>query len=77
MCRHFHPNNPNTASRVAYYAEQALRKHEPRIREINVRAHPDRNDENVLMLDVAYKLIHDNSIYNMVYPFYLRREQDL
>jgi phage baseplate assembly protein W len=73
----FHPNNPNTASRVAYYAEQALSKYEPRIRDIAVRAHPDARDENVLVLDIRYKLIHDNHINNMVYPFFLRREQDL
>ncbi len=73
----FHPNNPNTASRVSYYAERALVKLEPRIRDIAIRSTPDFNNENVLMLDIRYKLIHDNSINNMVYPFYLRREQDL
>ena len=73
----FHPNSPNTASRVAYYAEQALAKHEPRIRDLQIRAHPDANNENVLMLEINYKLIHDNAMQNMVYPFYLRREQDL
>lgn len=73
----FHPNNPNTAARVAYYAELALRKHEPRIEDIQCRAHPDSQNENVLMLDVRYRLIHDNVLQNMVYPFFLRREQDL
>ena len=73
----FHPNNPNTASRVGYYAEQALTKHEPRVRAVTIRAHPDANAENVLVLDIRYKLIHDNVLHNMVYPFYLRREQDL
>ena len=73
----FHPNNPNTASMVAYYAEQALVKHEPRIQDISIRAFPDPGEENVLRLEVKYKLIHDNVLRNMVYPFYLRREQDL
>ena len=73
----FHPNNPNTASLVAYYAERALVKHEPRIENIEIRAYPDQESENMLMLDVKYKIIHDNVLRNMVYPFYLRREQDL
>ncbi|MFT5431175.1 MAG: phage baseplate assembly protein W [Myxococcota bacterium] len=73
----FHPNNPTTASTVAYYAERSLVKHEPRIENIQVRAHPDPNNENTLLLDVRYSVIHDNEMKNMVYPFYLRREQDL
>lgn len=73
----FHPNNPNTASLVAYYAERALVKHEPRVEDIEIRAYPDRDNENTLLLDVKYKIIHDNTLRNMVYPFYLRREQDL
>ncbi len=73
----FHPNNPNTAASVAYSAERALVKHEPRIVNVEIRARPNAEDENVLMLDINYKVIHDNVMKNMVYPFYLRREQDL
>jgi phage baseplate assembly protein W len=73
----FHPNTPNTASLVGYYATQALQKYEPRIQNIDVRAHPDSHDENVLVLNISYKIINDNTMRNMVYPFYLRREQDL
>ena len=73
----FHPNTANTASMVGYHAEQALLKHEPRIQNIGVRALPDPNNENTLLLEIKYKLIHDNTLRNMVYPFFLRREQDL
>lgn len=73
----FHPNSPNTASAVAYYAEQALMKLEPRVHNVAIYARPDKDDENVLMMDIKYKIIHDNVLHNMVYPFYLRREQDL
>ena len=73
----FKPNNANTASMVAYLAQQALVKHEPRIESIDVQAYPDEKNENVLLLNVNYKIIHDNVLRNMVYPFYLRREQDL
>ena len=73
----FHPNNPNTASAVSFYAQQALKKHEPRIQNVQIRAYPDPNNENSLMLDIKYQVVHDNAMRNMVYPFYLRREQDL
>ena len=73
----FYPNNPNTASMVAYQVDQALRKLEPRISEVEVRAHPDAGNENRLLVKINYKVIHDNVLRNMVYPFYLRREQDL
>ena len=73
----FHPNNPNTASMVGYWAMQALQKHEPRIEQVSVQAFPDREAENTLLLDIKYKIVHENAMHNMVYPFYLRREQDL
>ncbi len=73
----FHPNNPTTSSSVCFHAQSSLSKLEPRIREIAVRAYPDPNADNVLLLHVTYKIIRDNELRNMVYPFYLRREQDL
>jgi len=73
----FHPNNPSTSSTVSFYAQQALKKHEPRIQDVQVRAFSDPNNENVMMLDIKYQVIHDNAMRNLVYPFYLRREQDL
>lgn len=73
----FQPNSPNTASMVAYHAEKSLVNHEPRLARCEVRANPDPNNENVLLVDITYKVIHDNVLRNMVYPFYLRREQDL
>lgn len=72
----FHPNNPNTASIVSTYAQDALAKMEPRIEDIDVRAHPDPNNENTLLLNINYKITRENNTRNMVYPFYLRREQD-
>lgn len=73
----FHPNNPNTASMVSYYAQQALAKHEPRITDINVQAFPDSQHDNMLNLSIKYTIVRENRMLNMVYPFYLRREQDL
>jgi hypothetical protein len=73
----FYPNNASTASIVSYYTRESLVKWEPRISGIKVEAYPDIVRENVLLIDITYRVPTDNSIRNMVYPFYLRREQDL
>ena len=73
----FKPNNATTAALVAYYAREALVKWEPRITGVQVRAFPDPSAENVMLVRINYAVISTNAIRNMVYPFYLRREQDL
>jgi phage baseplate assembly protein W len=73
----FYPNNASTASLVSYYVREALVKWEPRIEEVTVNARPDPTRENVMLVDISYKIRRTNSRRNMVYPFYLRREQDL
>jgi phage baseplate assembly protein W len=73
----FYPNNASTASLVAYHAREALVKWEPRIDDITVSSYPDSAAENVLLVDITYRVIRTNDLRNMVYPFYLRREQDL
>ena len=71
----FHPNNHNTASLAAYYVQEALVKWEPRIRDVEVDASPDGSEENVLKVGIRYRVIATNEIRNLVYPFYLRREE--
>ncbi len=73
----FHPNNPSTASLAGYYIQEALVKWEPRIRQVKVEAYPDPTAENVLQLSIRYQIITTNNVKNMVYPFYLRREEVL
>ncbi len=73
----FYPNNASTAALVAYYAAASIRKWEPRVDELEVRAYPDRSAENRLLIDISYRVISENNRRNLVYPFYLRREQDL
>ena len=73
----FHPNSPNTAALVNYYVTEALHKWEPRISDVIVDAQPDPERENVMNVRIIYKVIRTNAIDNLVYPFYLRREQDL
>ena len=73
----FHPNSPNTAALAKYYVSESVRKWEPRVENITVDVRPDPMKENVLSVKIIYNIIRTNSMDNMVYPFYLRREQDL
>jgi phage baseplate assembly protein W len=73
----FHPVSANTCSLVAMYATQALVKWEPRIEDVNVQAFPDPSAENSILLQVGFRVRSTNNLHNLVYPFYLRREQDL
>mgnify|MGYP001192047883 FL=1 len=73
----FSPNNQNTASLASFYVQEALVKWEPRIREVYVDAHPDPMNDNALQIDIRYRVIATNSVGNMVFPFYLRKEEVL
>ncbi len=74
----FAKNNLATAGMAAYHVEQALIRWEPRIELINVQASPDRDKTNGssgpserLIVSIEYQVIATNSIFNLVYPFYL------
>ena len=73
----FHPNNFSTASMARYYVSEALVKWEPRIRDVVVDAHPDPTTEESLTVRISYRVVSTNEIRNMVYPFYLRKEEAL
>lgn len=73
----FAPNNDNTCNLAAFYVKEALLKWEPRIRGIEVEARVDSLEESTLRVEISYSVRATNSHYNMVYPFYLRREDDL
>ena len=73
----FHPNDPNTAAMASLYVKTSLRKWEPRIDDIEVRAVADPSDANVMRVEIAFRVRRTNSIENLVYPFFLRRDQDL
>ena len=73
----FYPNNAATASLVSYHVREAIKKWEPRVKNLFVRSYPDPNAESTMLVDIRYEIISTNQLENMVYPFYLRREQDL
>lgn len=71
----FAKNNTATAGMTEYHVEEALVKWEPRIELLNVTAYPDRegagSEGNKLIIEIQYRVIATNSIFNLVYPFYL------
>ncbi len=72
----FQPNNEATASLAAFYVREAVQKWEPRVENITVTAYPDPQKENVLIINLSYRVIRTNNQRNLVYPFYLRREEN-
>jgi phage baseplate assembly protein W len=67
----FAPNNTSTQTLVAYHVEDALIKHEYRIRDIEVAAMADPDQAERILVDVRYTIRATNSIQNLVFPFYL------
>ena len=71
----FAKNNQATAGLAAYHVEQALIRWEPRIELISVVASRDNGGASgaseQLIISIDYRVIATNSIFNLVYPFYL------
>lgn len=74
----FAPNNTSTAGLAAYHVQQALIRWEPRIELLKVDVSPDLEKKGAafvtterLLITIKYRVIATNSIFNLVYPFYL------
>ena len=67
----FAENNMATAGLAAHYVEQALVRWEPRIEMLRVQAARDDERDEVLLVEIEYRVIATNNIFNLVYPFYL------
>ncbi len=72
----FAPNNPITAARAEFYCEEALYKYEPRIDEVKCTATPNADEPNRLDIRIEYVIAGKNDKKNLVYPFYLKTEED-
>ena len=73
----FAPNNAHTRNLVAFHAKEALIKWEPRVRDVTVECRPDPDAEHTIRVEIGYTVRATNSHFNLVYPFFLRREEDL
>ena len=72
----FAPNNPVTAARAEVYCEEAIYKFEPRIEKVSCRAQPNPDEPNRLDIRIEYVIAGKNVERNMVFPFYLRTEEE-
>jgi uncharacterized protein len=72
----FAPNNPNTCGLAAHYCEEALQKWEPRIAKVQAKARPAPDEPNKILIDIEYVVIANNITRNLVYPFYLKENED-
>jgi phage baseplate assembly protein W len=72
----FAPNNDVTSARAEVYCEEALYKYEPRISRVTctANAHPDQ--PNRLDVQVEYVIAEKNVKRNLVFPFYLKSDED-
>ncbi len=72
----FEPNTMLTAAKIEYEVKRSLQTFEPRITDIEVVAKPDDDEPSRMNVSISYVIKKTNSPANMVYPFYLRREEE-
>lgn len=73
----FAPANVTTCTRVSMHVKESLVLWEPRVKGIDVKCDVDTSEPNKLFVHVSYTVRASNNHHNKVYPFYLRREEDL
>ena len=72
----FAPNTDITAARAEVYCEEAIYKFEPRIEHVVCRAGANPDYPNRLDVRIEYVIAGKNDKRNLVFPFYLRHEED-
>ena len=72
----FAPNNGMTAARAEVYCEEAIYKFEPRIEKVTCVANANPDEPNRLDIRIEYVIAGKNAPRNLVYPFYLKAEED-
>ncbi|MFZ6756248.1 GPW/gp25 family protein [Undibacterium sp. Ji50W] len=68
----FEPMNPVTAILAQLQVQTALAKFEPRIDVLTVQVSA-LPDEGKLNIDIIYRVRSTDTVYNLVYPFYIER----
>lgn len=72
----FSPNNPMTAACAEVFCEEAIYKYEPRISKVVCRAGPNADEPNRLDVRIEYVIAKKNDKRNLVFPFYLKNEDE-
>ena len=68
----FAPLNTSTKSLVSKAVTDAIVKWEPRVDVLSVRPDDTAGDAATLVVNIEYRVRATNSVFNLVYPFYLR-----
>jgi len=68
----FAPMNSATKALVSHYATDALVQWEPRIDILGVEVMEDPSVTGKLLVDIEYRVRPTNSVFNLVYPYYLK-----
>jgi phage baseplate assembly protein W len=66
----FAPNDASTAGLASFYVEDALAMWEPRIRVLSVRAAPDSESPERLLVHIDYEVKATYDRRTLVFPFY-------
>ena len=72
----FAPNNAITAALAEVYCEEAIYKFEPRVEKVACRGQPNPDEPNRLVIRIEYVIAGKNDTRNLVYPFYLKTEEE-
>ena len=72
----FAPNNAVTCARAEVFCEEAIYKFEPRIEKVVSHAQPNPDEPNRLDIRIEYVIAGKNDKRNLVFPFYLKTEED-
>jgi phage baseplate assembly protein W len=67
----FQPNTAALRGVVQQHVRDALVKWEPRIAVLDVRVETPPEGRNYLLVRIDYQVLANNSLYNLVYPFFL------
>lgn len=71
----FSPVTTSTAALLAHEVEKALIRFEPRIEVLHVEAVFDQKQPGVLPVKIEYRVRRTDTLFNLVYPFYLEKGQ--
>lgn len=68
----FERNTPATVAKVSQSVQEALRDFEPRIDQVSVEVQ-GRDGGRTMDIVVDYRIRATNTVFNLVFPFYLER----
>ncbi|HET7017133.1 MAG TPA: GPW/gp25 family protein [Streptosporangiaceae bacterium] len=69
----FEPVSASTAALVQHEVQEALILNEPRIDVLGVTVTADPTEPGLLRIDLSYRVRATDTMFNLVYPFYLER----